>query len=67
MAQIFLRDDETIDSAIKRWKKKVENEGILKVYKEKQAFMKPSEKKRLKKKEAIRKAHLKNMKRPSSS
>jgi small subunit ribosomal protein S21 len=34
--------NESIDSALKRFKKKLENEGITKEYKEKQFFVKPS-------------------------
>ena len=55
MAFIKVRDDETIESALRRFKKKVDNEGIIKDYKEKQFFMKPSMKKRLKRKESERK------------
>jgi len=55
MATVILRDNDNLEAAIKRFKRKVENDGILKEYRERQYFVKPSMKKRLKNKEAIRK------------
>ncbi len=62
MASVKLREGESLESAIKRFKKKVDNEGVLKVWREKQYFVKPSMIKRIKKKDAIRKAQLKDKK-----
>ena len=54
-ALVIVGDNETLESAIKRFKKKVDDEGILKTWKEKQYFQKPSAKKREKMKESLRK------------
>lgn len=62
MANVKVREGESLESAIKRFKKKVDNEGILKVWRNKQYFVKPSMVNRLKKKDAIRKAQLKDRK-----
>ena len=63
MATVILKDGDNLEAAIKRFKRKVENDGILKEYRERQYFMKPSMKKRLKNKEAIRKYKQKEKKR----
>lgn len=55
MAQIKAKENESIESILRRFKKLVENEGILKEYKERRYFQKPSLKKRLKMKDAERK------------
>lgn len=60
MAMVTARENEELESMIRRFKKYVENEGILKDYKEKQFFQKPSAKRRLKKKESERKMKIKN-------
>jgi len=57
---IVARQDEELESMLRRFKKYVENEGILKDYKEKQYYQKPSVKRRLKKKESERKMKIKN-------
>lgn len=61
MAHVNIREDENLESAIKKFKKKVDTESILKEWKDKQYFIKPSVRKRLKKKEAIRKYKRKQM------
>lgn len=58
---MVVRDNEELESALRRFKKIVETEGILKDYKEKQYFQKPSVKRRLKKKEAERKMKIKKI------
>ena len=63
MATVVLKEGDNLEAAIKRFKRKVENDGILKEYRERQYFMKPSMKKRLKNKEAIRKYKQKEKKR----
>jgi small subunit ribosomal protein S21 len=45
IAYVKVGENESLDSALKRFKKKVENEGIIKEYKERQYFIKPSQKK----------------------
>jgi small subunit ribosomal protein S21 len=59
MAFVKIGENENLERALKRFKKKVDDEGILKEYKDRQYFRKPSVIKREKKKEAIRKTQLK--------
>lgn len=42
MATINIRDDEPLEKAIRRFKKMVENEGIVREYKNRRYFVKPS-------------------------
>jgi small subunit ribosomal protein S21 len=53
---VVVGENESLESAIKRFKKIVDDERIIKDYKEKQYFIKPCQKRRLKRKEAQRKA-----------
>lgn len=62
MSTVTARENESLETLIKRFKKKVDNEGILKEYRYRQYFVKPSMKKRLKMKESIRKQYVKNLK-----
>lgn len=59
MAYVKVGERENIERAIKRFKKKVDDEGILKEYKDRRYFKKPSVIKREKRKESIRKIQLK--------
>jgi len=54
---VTIQTNENIDRAIKRFKKKYERSGILREYKKRSAFMKPSVEKRLSKLKAIRRQH----------
>ena len=56
MVGIVVADNEPIDRAIKRFKKKYERSGILKELKKRAYFTKPSVKKRMKKVKAVRRA-----------
>ncbi len=56
MVGIVLQDNENIDRAIRRFKKKYERSGILKEVKKRAYFTKPSVKKRMEKIKAIRRA-----------
>ena len=56
MVGIVVQENEPIDRAIKRFKKKYERSGILKEFKKRTYFTKPSVKKRMKKVKAIRRA-----------
>lgn len=56
MVGIILGDNEPIDRAIRRFKKKYERSGILKEVKKRAFFTKPSVKKRMKLAKAIRRA-----------
>lgn len=53
---IMVQENEPIDRAIKRFKKKYERSGVLKEFKKRTYFTKPSVKKRMKKVKAIRRA-----------
>ncbi len=46
MTEIEVRKDESFESALRRFKRKIEREGILKEIKERKHYEKPSEKKR---------------------
>lgn len=62
MAYVKARDNEHVESLIKRFKRKVDNEGILKEFRDRQYYKKPSVKRRAKKKEAERKEYIKQLK-----
>lgn len=62
MASIKLYEDEMLEKAIKRFKKSIDKEGILKEFKERQYFQKPSTKKHVRNKTLKRKALLNIMK-----
>jgi small subunit ribosomal protein S21 len=59
MVMVVVRKGESLDQAIRRFKKKVDDDGVIKEFRERRYFVKPSVKKRLKRKEAIRKSQLK--------
>ena len=48
MSEIEVRKDESFESALRGFKKKIEREGILREIKERKHYEKPSEKKRKK-------------------
>jgi len=53
---IVVQENESIDRALKRFKKKYERSGILKEYKKRTAFTKPSVEKRMERIKANRRA-----------
>jgi small subunit ribosomal protein S21 len=53
---ITISENESIDKALKRFKKKYERSGVLKEFKKRTFFVKPSVKKRLEKIKATRRA-----------
>lgn len=57
MVGISVGENENIDKALKRFKKKYERSGVLKEYKKRTFFVKPSIKKRMEKIKAQRRAH----------
>lgn len=57
MIGITLQENENIDRALKRFKKKYERSGILKEFKKRTFFVKPSVKKRMERLKAIRRSH----------
>ncbi len=54
---ITVGENESIDKALRRFKKKYERSGVLKEYKKRTFFVKPSIKKRMEKMKAMRRAH----------
>lgn len=56
MVGIVVAENEPIDRALKRFKKKYERSGILKEFKKRAYFTKPSVKKRMKRVKAVRRA-----------
>ncbi|MCS7082926.1 MAG: 30S ribosomal protein S21 [Bacteroidetes bacterium] len=54
MIGIQVREGEPIDKALRRFKKKYERSGILREYKRRTAYVKPSEERRLARIKAIR-------------
>ncbi|MDR3311772.1 MAG: 30S ribosomal protein S21 [Spirochaetaceae bacterium] len=42
MAQVFIDDSENLEKAIKRFKRMVEKEGIIREYKKREYYEKPS-------------------------
>lgn len=61
MVGIILQDNESIDKALKRFKKKYERSGVLKEYKKRTFFVKPSIEKRMERIKAQRRASRENM------
>jgi small subunit ribosomal protein S21 len=56
MARVQLRPDESPESLIKRFRKRVNESGILQDVRRKRWYMSPSEVRRLQKKKAIRRS-----------
>ncbi len=54
MIGVTLQSNENIDRALKRFKKKYERSGVLREYKKRTAFMKPSIEKRMQRLKAAR-------------
>ncbi|GAB4367512.1 MAG: 30S ribosomal protein S21 [Bryobacter sp.] len=48
MAEIVIQDGETLESALRRFKRKVQQEDIIKEIKKHSFYLKPGEKKRVK-------------------
>jgi small subunit ribosomal protein S21 len=62
MASVFARNNENLEAMLKRFGRQVEDEKILKEYRDRQYFEKPSAIRRKKDIEAGRKAWIKSMK-----
>ena len=54
MAQVTVRKGEDINKAIRRFKRKVEREGIMKELKKKRYYLKPSERRKEKREAAAK-------------
>ena len=48
MAEVTVQDGETVESALRRFKRKVQQEGIIKEIKRHSYYLKPGEKRRVK-------------------
>ena len=57
MLGIVKQENESIDRAIRRFKKKYERSGILKEFKRRSSFVKPSIEKRMNLQKAVRRQH----------
>ena len=57
MVGITIQENENIDKALKRFKKKYERSGILKEFKKRTFYTKPSVEKRMEKIKASRRSH----------
>lgn len=60
MAYVKARGEESIESLLKRFKKKVDNEKIIKEYRDRQYFIKPSQKRHEHDRRIKRKLFIKN-------
>ena len=60
MVGILVSENENIDKALKRFKKKYERSGILKEYKKRTFYIKPSIENRMERIKAARRAHRNN-------
>lgn len=54
MIKVAVQEGESIDKILKRFKKKYEKAGVLKEFRKRGFFVKPSIKKRMKKAKAVR-------------
>lgn len=54
MIKVSIQEGESIDKILKRFKKKYEKAGVLKEYRKRLFFVKPSVKRRVKKAKAVR-------------
>ncbi len=61
MVGINVSENENIDRALKRFKKKYERSGVLKEYKKRAFFTKPSVEKRMERIKAKRRAYKENL------
>lgn len=57
MITVFVGENESIDRAILRFKKKCQQAGIIRDFRKNSYFLKPSQKKRLKHGKAVRRQH----------
>jgi small subunit ribosomal protein S21 len=55
LIKVIIQENETLDKALKRFKKKYEKSGILKEFRRRQFFVKPSVEKKMLKERAVRK------------
>ena len=63
MAKIVVRENESLDDALRRFKRAVSRDGTLAEGKKREFYVKPGVKKRLKSEEARKNARMRNKKR----
>ena len=56
MTTVKVGDNESLDSALKRWKRKCQKDGIIGDIRKKEAYVKPSVRKKLKSEAARKRA-----------
>jgi len=61
MVEVHVRRGESIDRALRRFKKKFEKAGIMKDYKKNTYYVKPSAERKMKKANAIKRLRRRNM------
>ena len=66
MAEIRVNEGESIDNALRRFKRKVQTEDIIKEVKRHSYYLKPGEKRRLKSAMARKRARKKSRREPTS-
>ncbi len=57
MVRVIVKDQESLDKAISRFKRKCLQAGIMKDFKKSTYFLKPSVKRRIRREKAIRRAN----------
>jgi ribosomal protein S21 len=67
MASVYLKEKESFESLLRRFKKKVIDERIVTNYRERTYFLKPSQKRRLYEKEKQKKIRKANAKRTADA
>jgi small subunit ribosomal protein S21 len=55
LSQVEIRKDESFEAALRRFKKKIEQEGILRELRDRKHYEKPSDRKRKKMRRGVRK------------
>lgn len=56
MIKVVIQDGESVDKALKRFKKKYEKSGLLKEFRRRQFYVKPSVERKMLRERAVRKA-----------
>jgi small subunit ribosomal protein S21 len=62
MAEVIIKEGESLEAGIKRVRTRRQKEGTVRIYKKKQYFTKPSDERRERKKKALKKLRRKQAK-----
>lgn len=57
MVRVIVGDHESLDRAIVRFKRKCDRAGVLRDFKKSTFYLKPSQRKRIRREKAIKRAH----------